>query len=523
MAGEPPGASSVTVVTGREELARELMERAERRRVHVSTDLGLAGTRSTEGQFFTPARAAALVASMPTIPSGLVRVLDPGAGSGMLSAAFVARCLAESPATRIEIVAVERDPAVVPALQETLEDCERAARASNAVVTSTVLVGDFIDLSTSLLSHPALSKSDFDLVIQNPPYAKLARSSPQRRALRDSGVEAPNLYAAFIALGLNALRPGGQLVAITPRSFCNGPYFGQFRRHLLERLSLDRLHVFESRSSVFKDTEVLQENVVFSGTLGGTREAVILSVSTGHDDDITARSVPCREVVHPDDAQQFIRIATQDEDIATAERLMALPRSLSDLEVVASTGRVVDFRSRHCLLDQPAGEALPLIYPGNLRDGRVIWPRAIRKPQWFCPTDSRESAMLMPEGWYCVVKRFSAKEERRRVVAATWSPDSQPGPVAFENHINVLHSNGAGLEREMALGLCLWLNSSLVDHFFRTFSGHTQVNATDLRWLRYPSIRVLHRLGDLAPGQLPTQDAVDELVEHILAETDAAA
>lgn len=433
----------------------------------------------------------------------------------MLSAAFVARWLVESPDVELEVVAVERDPLLVPTLRDTLADCEKVAADLGTGLTTTVVEGDYIDLATGLDQHAALA-SGFDMVIQNPPYAKLAASSPPREALRQSGVDTPNLYAAFLALATSALNPGGQLVAITPRSFCNGPYFGAFRSYLLDRLSLDRVHVFESRSTVFADNAVLQENVVFSGTLDGPREAVILSESISHNDEGTGASVPYKEVVHPGDPDRFIRIATRDDDTETAERLLGLPATLADLRVAASTGRVVDFRSRDCLLHEDASDALPLVYPANLHDGRIEWPRRSRKAQWFAPANSRDEAMLMPEGWYCVIKRFSAKEERRRIVAAVWSPLDHAGPVAFENHVNVMHDGGAGLDPAVARGLCLWLNSTLVDRFFRTFSGHTQVNATDLRSLRYPDADALCRMGDLMPGALPAQEQVDSLVEDVL-------
>jgi adenine-specific DNA-methyltransferase len=35
--------------------------------------------------------------------------------------------------------------------------------------------------------------------------------------------------------------------------------------------------------------------------------------------------------------------------------------------------------------------------------------------------------------------------------------------------------------------LAAFLNSTVLDVYFRQFNGHTQVNATDLRNLRYPS------------------------------------
>lgn len=499
-------------------MQRELLIQAEQNRSAALANLDQK-RQNALGQFFTPARAASLIASMPRIPEeGHLRVLDPGAGSGMLTAALVQRVLTESPQLNLHIVAVECDSAVVPFLKSTLGACRAVGEGR---ITTELIVADYIDSATGLDPDPRLS--GFDLVIQNPPYAKLASSSPARAAVRRTGVDAPNLYAAFLALATASLKSGGQLVAITPRSFCNGPYFGEFRSYLLDDVALDRVHVFESRSTVFADTGVLQENVIVACTRSGTRDQVMLSISTGHNDDAANRHVTYAEVVHPDDPNRFIRITANDGDTAIAEQMMELPTTLRSLGITVSTGRVVDFRSKESLLLQEAPAAAPLIYPGNLRDGRVSWPREIRKPQWFRPATTKDEKLLLPEGWYCVVKRFSSKEERRRIVAAVWSPEQNPGPVAFENHVNVFHIANEGLDRETTYGLSLWLNSSLVDKFFRTFSGHTQVNATDLRTLRFPDRESLRQLGSLAPEHLPEQSGIDDLVNKVLDVVDTAA
>jgi adenine-specific DNA-methyltransferase len=485
----------------------KLLSLAERNRVAALSSLNPV-TQDSLGQFFTPARAAALIASMPRLPrSGTLRVLDPGAGSGMLSAALVSRVLDETSDLDVHLVAVECDASVIPHLTETLEACkaEGAGRISFEIIEA-----DYIRASTGVTADQRLF--GFDLVIQNPPYGKLAASSAARAAVRAAGADAPNLYAAFLALSVVALKPGGHLVAITPRSFCNGPYFGAFRSYMLGQIALDRVHVFESRSTVFADTGVLQENVIFAGTKGGVHGEVLLSASNGHEDDSSHRRVSYSDVVHAGDRQQFIRIATNDADTDVAERMLALPDTLASLGIAVSTGKVVDFRSRECLHGNEVDQGLPLIYPGNVRDGLVTWPREIRKPQWFLPVVPKDESLLVPEGWYCIVKRFSAKEERRRIVAAVWSPELTPGPVAFENHVNIFHKHRAGLDRETTYGLSLWLNSSIVDRYFRTFSGHTQVNATDLRAMRYPDMATLRHLGGLAPDRLPAQDDIDALV-----------
>lgn len=491
-------------------LFADLLRIAEAERVAALDGLD-ARTQGDLGQYFTPSVAAQLIASMPSLPSsGTLRVLDPGAGSGILTAALVNRVLVEQPELSIEIVAVECDPSVLPHLRTTLAECERAGEGR---VTAEAVEADFILDSTGLDSSLNL-EAQFDLVIENPPYGKLSSSSTYRVAMRAAGVDAPNLYAAFLALSVAALRPGGQVVAITPRSFFNGPYFGAFRSHLLDSIALDRVHVFDSRSTVFADTGVLQENVIFCGTRGAVPGVVELSVSRDHTDDIASRVVPYDDVVFPDDPNRFIRLATDADDTKVAELVLSQPCALVDLGVQVSTGRVVDFRSRHALSGVELPESVPLIYPGNLCDGGVLWPRVIRKPQWFQPSNDKDRSMLLPEGWYTVVKRFSAKEERRRIVASVWSPIDHPGEVAFENHLNVFHIGGCGLDEDLARGVAVWLNSSVIDKFFRTFSGHTQVNATDLRALRFPAIETLRCLGRNA---VTSQIEVDSLVQELIA------
>lgn len=499
-----------------------LSTRTEGRRLAALSDLR-SDQQANLGQFFTPARAAELVAKMPRLPeTGQLRILDPGAGSGSLTAAITSRVMLESPGLEVEVVAVEVDPDVASCLQRTLDDIVWTARHVGTTVTYKLVVGDYIDLCSGLLDSSDDLHDSFDIVIMNPPYRKLGLSSSYRKAMLSQGADCANLYAAFLALGTSALRSGGQLVAITPRSFANGPYFGQFRKFLLDRVALDRLHVFESRSTVFADTGVLQENVIFSATRGADKKMVTLSVSRGHMDEAFERVVPYHDVVKPGDEQRFIRIAAGDEDTAVADTMAAMPETLADLHLNVSTGRVVDFRSRECLMKQPVLGSVPLIYPANVRSGLIEWPREIRKDQAFAARSPGDEKLLMPSGYYVVVKRFSSKEERRRVVAAVWDPTMHDGPIAFENHLNVFHADGVGLDRDLAVGLSYWLNSSTVDSFFRTFSGHTQVNATDLRSLRFPAGNVLRAAGKVLDAQLPVQEVIDACVERLVQLADSA-
>jgi adenine-specific DNA-methyltransferase len=123
------------------------------------------------------------------------------------------------------------------------------------------------------------------------------------------------------------------------------------------------------------------------------------------------------------------------------------------------------------------------------------WPKSHKKPNALRRSPEVDK-WLMKEGVYVIVRRFSAKEERRRVVAHLITPEDTKSPlVGFENHWNVIHIKKGGLPLDVARGLTVFLNSTVLDNHFRVFSGHTQVNATDLRNMKYPKLNDLKRLG----------------------------
>ncbi len=463
------------------------------------------------GQFFTNSAAAQFMADMVRLPAtGTIRILDPGAGSGALTAALVARVIAEAPQLDIQVTVVEIDTEVTTALHATLADCAEAAEAAGARFTSTVINDSFIDVASGLVEQ-------FDVVIQNPPYAKLASDDPDRFTTAAIAVDLPNIYAAFVALGITSLAAGGQLVAITPRSFTNGTYFSGFRRWLLPQAMFDRIHIFAARDSVFAETGVLQENIIYSMTR--TRETprtALLSASHDHQDTVTRREVDYSEVIHPGDTHLYIRIPSAPEDTELVAAMAALPCSLADIGIKVSTGRVVDFRSREQLLTRPLDEHYPMVYPANLSHGVLTHPKPSTKPQWFSITEPKDRRWLLPPGTYVLVKRFSAKEERRRLVAGIWSPCLHgTSPVAVDNKLNYFHADGESLDAALAMGLAIWLNSDSVDRYFRTFSGHTQVNATDLRGMRYPSVESLRAMGKKY-SELPSAETIDHVVEKFM-------
>ena len=140
-----------------------------------------------------------------------------------------------------------------------------------------------------------------------------------------------------------------------------------------------------------------------------------------------------------------------------------------------------------------------MLWMPHVQSMRIEWPRQHRAEH----IDSNENSawMLLPNRPMVVLRRFSPKEDARRITAAPYLGHLPGSHVGLENHLNVFNEKRRGLPELLAYGLSVFMNSTAVDEAFRRFSGHTQVNATDLRLLQYPSVLELKALGSWAQEQ----------------------
>ena len=123
------------------------------------------------------------------------------------------------------------------------------------------------------------------------------------------------------------------------------------------------------------------------------------------------REVDYDQFVRPGDPDFVIHIVPDEMAHRIGEQMKELDSSLADLDLIVSTGRVVDFRAKHLVRRSPSKGAVPLIYPAHFSNGFIQWPvGGLKKPDAII----RESNdLLVPSGFYVLVKRFSSKEEEK--------------------------------------------------------------------------------------------------------------
>ncbi|MCP4605216.1 MAG: methyltransferase, partial [Proteobacteria bacterium] len=368
----------------------------------------------------------------------------------------------------------------------------------------------------------------YDHVIANPPYFKLNKKDPRVKAVLGQVKGHTNIYTLFMAIAGRLLKPQGQACFIVPRSFCSGAYFSSFRQDLLEQVVPLAIHLFESRRDTFRRDAVLQENIIIAFRRRqpeqGQPLSLVISTSQGPlglDGKLAARRVPMRYFVGRCNGSLFFRLPTGELDEQIIETMSSWDGSLAGYGLSVSTGPVVAFRARSFLTTTETvrqGQAAPLLWMQNVRPQRVEWPVARGKKPQGISVEEGSAPLLVSKANYVLLRRFSAKEEPRRLIAAPLLADRFIGEwIGLENHLNYIYRKQGVLEAEEAYGLSGLLNSALIDRYVRISNGNTQVNAAELRALPLPPLEIIKQIGRrLLTDKADTPADVDAIVFPIL-------
>ena len=488
--------------------------------------------RKARGLYLTPVPVADFMGRRIKVSGRRMRVLDPAAGSGTLCCAAVEAIVTRPSAPeRIELVAHEVDAGLSVLLRTVLDHLAEWCRRNHRVrLEARVEASDFVlahrealRSTGDLLSRESADRN-FDVVIANPPYFKIGRSDPRALAVPAVVHGQPNIYALFMAVSAVLLRPEGDFIFITPRSFASGPYFRQFRTTFLEMIRPAEVHVFRSRRDAFHRDAVLQETVIVTGVRrdrwyrDDSRAVLAISSSRGAADidESERRAIPMEVALDLETSDKVLKLPLSVEDDQALALVHSWPNRLHRLGLNISTGPVVPFRATG-LIDREGRiprKHVPLLWMNHVRAMQVTWPLNRHKLEYIRRSGSE--ALLVPNRNYVLLRRFSAKEEQRRLSAAPYlaSDFTVPG-VGLENHLNYVHRPGGSLSEDEAWGLAALYNSRLLDTCFRCVNGNTQVSATELRAMPLPDHAIIVTLGRRVKHLSKPMEGLDDLVTEL--------
>jgi len=434
------------------------------------------------GAYYTPAALSKHIVSVANFKGGTLG--DHGAGAGILSALAALHHLFSKSNKPCHIEAYEIQEQIQAYLKQTMKALKRQAYELNKEeIFSYTVEGDFLKEATSLLSS---KYGHLSSAIQNPPYFKLRANCKLNNIFYDRlGFRCPNIYIAFVILSLHGLKKGGTLTALVPRSFASGRYFRSARRYIKEIASIECITRFRKRSNLFKGDNVLQENCVIN--LKRSKQAKSIMISTCVDPTTPPESVTMvdADALLTNDSNMFILPADQDE-LSAYEKVRKYPLTLTDLDLVMSTGKVVEFRTQ--FLNSQNNGAMYLEGKCINTEGEEYNLQHSPRARGNALIDNAHTQNLLIPTQPCVlIKRISSNSDKRRMNCTGFYPhNATTNKIAISNSIQYISGIKKPASPKLIANLTRFLRSEEVELAIRAISGTTQISVDDISILRFP-------------------------------------
>lgn len=477
-------------------------------------------------QYFTPSNVAEFMGNLAGNKGDNVKILDPGAGVGVLSCALCESLLnVNKDLKKVELEVYEDDFNVIPYLRKSLENLKCWFFDQGIELSYIIHENDFVVKNGIYIDGGLNFNSSFDYVIANPPFFKLNKMDPRAQAAASVVHGQPNIYALFMTVSAAMLKKEGELIYIVPRSFTAGPYFRLFREWFFSKMCPEFVHLFNSRKEAFNRDAVLQENLIIKAIRDDNwssdiqKRFVSISLSNGTSDlsESNKRIVPLEKIIDMSSQNKVVFLPTSKQDDEVISIVQSWKGDLESYGFKISTGPVVPFRATDLIDEQGDPHThVPLIWMQHLKTMTFQWPVNTRKPQYI-KLNELSKRQLVPNKNYVFLRRFTSKEEDRRLSASPYISETLKVPfLGLENHLNYIYRLNGELSKEEAFGLSIIYNSRLLDSYFRIFNGNTQVSATEIKNVPLPPLDSIRLIGKEFMNQTLDSDKIDNWIKEVL-------
>lgn len=460
--------------------------------------------KKDNGQFFTPTEIARLMASYCDLTKTTIRILDPGCGTAILTCALIEHLVeTRNDIEFIDLVAYETDPDLISFSQKTLTYLKKWLSEKGIRFQYLLHIHDFI-LDNAKALRENYNGEHFDLIISNPPYFKLAKDDEKTIAAKELVSGQPNIYSIFMGIAAKLLSENGELIFITPRSFASGNYFKAFRELFFNTVQIDKIHLFNSRKDTFNRDSVLQETIVIKAIREeiNPNKNVLVSSSLGIKDifEPTIKYFNSSELIDLNSKEKILHLPTSDKEENILNLVSTWQNVLTDFDIKISTGPVVSFRALEFIQNNYENGTVflaPLFWLHNVNKMILEWPKQLKEKGQFIRIESGSKSLLLPNKNYILLRRFSTKDDKSRLIAAPYFCNYVKSDfVGVENKVNYIYRKDGHLDRNEVVGLCALLNSELFDTYFQIFNGNVNVSATELREMRFPPLENIKEIGN---------------------------
>ena len=475
------------------------------------------------GRLFTKKDTAALMAGMLRLDGGksVYTVLDPGAGTGILTAAVVEEICKKYPSCKqIFVTCYENDPLFLPILKDNLERIRKKCRHDyNVKLYITVYKENYL---TDSKNHYTVSffgdtcEDKYDIVICNPPTELVDKSSKEAEAV--GGVSQLKISSAFLfaKLASRHLEENGQLVIVLPTLVASASQLTAFRGELAASLSLEAIHLFVGKQKNTKRAIPLKKSIILS--YGKCPRPQTVTITTSTDNGAKTVALPPLDydfVVDKEDGT--LTLPKSIEDTKIVKYISSFPETLSSLGLKMSTGLIIDSRCEGLLFTEPIKGSVPLLRTSAIKNGQISFPQPVKR-QYIAPVNPR---LIQKNKNMVIIKRVPAKSDDRFVNSAIYMAAQLPAYryISTHNKINFIDAKDKNSEMcpRLAFGLFALLNSTIYDRYISIVSKSKQINSKEMRELPLPPRNIIENIGmRLMAVRQTTVSACDQIVNPTL-------
>ena len=477
------------------------------------------------GRLFTKKNTARLMAEMMRIDhsKAAYTVLDPGAGTGILSAAIIEHICKNAPNCRqIFLTCYENDPVFLPMLEDNLERIRKKCKHDFDVrLFTTVYDENYI---VDVKNHYTVTFFDtvedkFDIIISNPPTYMVEKGSAEALAAGCvSMVKIPAAYL-FAKVAAEHLEPSGQLIVALPTSAATASSLTAYRKEMAKELSLFRIHLFIGGGKNKKRAIPLKKNIVLAYERADSHADISISTSTDNgsaEKTVFLPPLPYDFVVDKNDGS--LTLPKSVEETKIVKYIGDFPETLTSLGLKMSTGLVIDSKCKKIIFDEPELASIPIIRQNAIRDGMIKFPAPNVRGQYLMPL---ESALFQRNKNMLVIKRIPAKSDARFLNCAVYFAGQRPSDRFISTHNKVIFIDTKDKNDEMCarlvFGIYALLNSTIYDRYISIVSKSKQVNSKEMKSLPLPPKNLIENMGmRLMAGKDLSVIACDRIVNPTL-------
>ena len=481
--------------------------------------------KKTKGQYFTSKLISDFMGDFAVPKSNYISILDPGCGTAILSCSLIEKIISKTEIKEIDLTLYETDLEVLKETKKVIDFLKFWLHEKNICLNVNIKQVDFIFDNSSVFTTNSLFDikefKTFDYIISNPPYFKISKADNRATIAKELVYGQPNIYSIFMGLSAKLLKPNGELIFITPRSFAAGSYFKAFRQSFFNHVSISDIHIFDSRNKMFKKDNVLQENIILRATKENNKNIKITTSACDKGLLMPTRSLfKTEELINLNSKDKILFIPSNTKEAESLEVFKHWKSSLNDYNIQISTGPIVAFRHTAFLKSEGIVNGLisPLIWLHNIKEMEFFYPlKKINKPSYIINSDDSRK-VLLPNKNYILIRRFSSKDDKSRLICCPYfSSNFNTERIGVENHINYIYRPNGDLSEDEIWGISALFNSSLFDTYFRTFNGNTQVGASELKQIKIPPLEKIISIGKKIKTIInPKKEEIDYIINKTL-------